>query len=512
MMRCVAFFARGSVFVLITIVGALVIPTENLIIDRTLRLSVSALQVFVVLSVYAMYVFINTILAIIQNTSPPRFSRLDRQEIMDKNWKVRSDHQLLYVDNKLQSIDYTPDTDATNHQSQAIARHSMQNMEEPPAGHGNDHFLQHVSRAASTYSNINSSVSRISSVAKSPSQTQQNNPSHSQAQAHSQAHAVSQAQPAHSQAHAVSQAQPSSPLQSPMNSPRQFRHAASVDTRLDTLSDLESSFVDSKDHSAFNVTFESQQKVDWYVLKIHVIGLALWQTFLSFDCTLRDIDISFITGLVMAWFVCGIRHTDKSYLRTGVVLAYTVTMLIIILTESHVFVTALPPAAYHTSAGRIQLYFNLRILPFFTGAFWIFVSSHVPVSAAMQDPTNIVRDTQRSCVTFILISLTFPLYWTQIDLVMVQNFLAQLPHISILCVLILSPFFKFISIYIMLVSLRKQQVLDFVVILVLVLCLNSAVVNEFDRLLLIRVVLSVALLAVHLIFMTCHRCQSLQLT
>ena len=128
-MRCVAFFARGSVFVLITIVGALVIPTENLIIDRTLRLLISAIQVFVVLSVYVMYVFINAILAIIQNTSPTRFSRLDRQEIMDRSWKVRSDHQLMHVDNKLHSIDYTDDTDVTNHQTHEITRHSMQNME-----------------------------------------------------------------------------------------------------------------------------------------------------------------------------------------------------------------------------------------------------------------------------------------------------------------------------------------------------------------------------------------------
>ena len=491
-------------FVLITIVGALVIPTENLIIDRTLRLSIPAIQVFVVLSAYVMYVFINTILAIIQNTSPTRFSRLDRQEILGKACKVRSDDQLSRVDNQLQSIDYTDDADNPDHlehQSNKNTQHSMQPTNESPAGHGPDYLAQHASRAASTHSNMNSSISRVSSVAKSLSMPKPK--ILSQSQSHSQALV---------QSHAQSQAMPSSPLQAPMNSPRHFQHAASVDTRFDTLSDLESSFEDSKDHAAFNVTFESQQKVDWYVLKIHVIGLALWQTFQSFDCTLRDIDISFITGLVMAWFVCGIRQTDKSYLRTGVVLAYTVLMLIIILTESHVFVTALPPAAYHTSAGRIQLYFNLCILPFVTGAFWIFVSSYASVSAAMHDPTNIVRDTQRSCVTFILISLTFPLYWTQIDLVMVQNFLAQLPHISILCVLILSPFFKFISIYIMLVSLRKQQVLDFVVILVLVLCLNSVVVNEFDRLLMIRVVLSVVLLAAHLIFMTCHRCQSLQLT
>ena len=49
-----------------------------------------------------------------------------------------------------------------------------------------------------------------------------------------------------------------------------------------------------------NVVFESQQDLNHYILRIHMIGLALWQTFLCFDCTARDIiDLSFTAGLIL---------------------------------------------------------------------------------------------------------------------------------------------------------------------------------------------------------------------
>ena len=76
MMRIVAFGARCCVFALITVVGFSVIPTEDLVVDRNLRLSLSALQVLVLALIYLLYVVVASILHIIRHTSPPRFARL----------------------------------------------------------------------------------------------------------------------------------------------------------------------------------------------------------------------------------------------------------------------------------------------------------------------------------------------------------------------------------------------------------------------------------------------------
>ena len=62
-------------FCLITAVGFLVIPTEDLLVDRKLRLTISALQVFVLASIHVLYLFVSLILHVIRKSSPVRFVR-----------------------------------------------------------------------------------------------------------------------------------------------------------------------------------------------------------------------------------------------------------------------------------------------------------------------------------------------------------------------------------------------------------------------------------------------------
>ena len=249
------------------------------------------------------------------------------------------------------------------------------------------------------------------------------------------------------------------------------------------------------------VTFETQARLDWYVLRVHCIGLALWQTFLTFDCTARDIVICFITGLAMGWFYESAKHwTCSKLLLVGVYAGVIVTL---VLSEQHVFASAIPAADYLTTEGRLQLYFNICILPFATGAFWV-IAAH---SAA----SDILLDARRSVVTFLLISLTYPLYWTRIDLAMVQAFLTKLPHLSTFFILVLSPVFKCVSIWILLVSLQRRHTLDLVIALVAVLCFSSVVLYGFDTVSIIRTVLTSLLLAVHVATMMCSTCKGVAL-
>ena len=389
-MRIVAFFSRWVVFSLITAVGFMVIPTEDLVVDRNLRLSISALQVLVLACIYILYTVVDSILHIIRHTSPPRFARLE--------------------------------------EGAGRAQAKVGDEERSTS-----------SRARST------------------------------------------------------------PSQACEKEPEEEKEASEAGGCPEMDIDSISCVLTAKE----GVHFDSQERLDVYILRVHAVGLALWQTFLSFDCTSRDIDICFITGLVMGWFFVNVRRRQHGCLQLFCAVYYATLMCALILSEEHVFTTAMPAHEYLTLAGRVQFYFNICVLPFLTGAFWVVMASSVEC--------DVVLDARRSIVTFLLISLTFPLYWTRIDLTMVQAFMANLPHMSILTLLLLSPVFKFISIYITLLSIQKRHTLDLVVALAMVLFCSSVVLYDFDAVLCVRLVLAGVLLLGQVMLIQCNKCQTIAL-
>lgn len=407
MSRLFVFTSRLVVLAIITAVGFAVIPTEDMLVDRSLRLSISALQVLVLSGLYCANVVLSAILRVIQHSSPSRFSRLE-----DKR---------------------QTDADSTTSESAAMA-------------------------AMAT-------TARVPLTARAP---------------------------AGPPTPPVTVDEPTAP------EPEETDADKERDVEVDVYSlddSLDTCVPDT------TVSFETQACLDWYVLRVHVVGLALWQTFLTFDCTSRDIDICFITGLVTGWFCEKARHMSCSHLL--LVWAYAGVVITLVLSEQHVFVSAIPASDYLTSEGRLQFYFNICIMPFATGAFWVF--------AAHSQSREIMHDARRSVVTFLLISLTYPLYWTRIDLAMVQAFLVKLPHISILFILVLSPVFKCISIYILLLSLQRRHTLDLIIALVTVLCLSSAVLYDLDTVGIIRTALTGLLLVCHVVMLNCTSCKHLAL-
>ena len=75
-------------------------------------------------------------------------------------------------------------------------------------------------------------------------------------------------------------------------------HVSVTDMNLaDTDSSLQSSL-----HQFSSIIFPSHTDLNRYILCIHLIGFALWQTFICFECTARDIDLSFVAGLIADWY------------------------------------------------------------------------------------------------------------------------------------------------------------------------------------------------------------------
>jgi hypothetical protein len=81
------------------------------------------------------------------------------------------------------------------------------------------------------------------------------------------------------------------------------------------------------------VIFPTQKELNIYILRIHLIGFALWQTFLCFDCTARDIDIAFIAGLITGWFVKYARQPNISCVRLATAFVVAGVMNVVVLTE-----------------------------------------------------------------------------------------------------------------------------------------------------------------------------------
>jgi hypothetical protein len=73
---------------------------------------------------------------------------------------------------------------------------------------------------------------------------------------------------------------------------------------------------------------------------------------------------------------------------------------------------------------RLWAFVSVSFVPYITGIFWN-IATPSPYS-------NIILDTQRSIVTFLIITITLPLYWTALDLNMLITFMTNLPHISII--------------------------------------------------------------------------------
>ena len=393
MMRMMAFFSRLVVYGLITTVGFAVIPTEDMLVDRNLRLSISAVQVCVLTCAWLVNFIVRQILLIIKQTSPIRFSRLEESTI-----------------NMIDDVECV-----------------------------------------------------------------ENSPSDSKADC-ADFHATAGRTETHAEARSCASAS---------------EHGTRTRCADDEVMSVSDSVVSTM---RCQVVFETQVSLNWYIFYIHVVGLALWQTFLCFDCTSRDIDISFILGLIMGWVFVNAKLS--SAVRMAYVTCYAALLCTMVLSEEHIFKSVMPEEDYLTTQGMLQLYFNICILPFATGMFWVL---------AAHDPGHeIVLDARRSMVTFLLISLTFPLYWSRVDISLVQNFFAILPHTSIICILILSPIFKCISIYVMLVSLQKRQTLDLVLSLSTVLCVSSIVLYEVDTVMIVRMSVAAVLLTFHFIMINCQ--------
>lgn len=213
------------------------------------------------------------------------------------------------------------------------------------------------------------------------------------------------------------------------------------------------------------ILFPGEDELSYYIIKIHCMGLALWETFLCFDCTTRSIDICFIYGLVVGWLCRCIAKGGSKILACCL---YSALCFTVLATDNGVMRFGVVRMEEPSKYSKIRDIFNLVVLPFTTGFFWTLI---VP-------STRILADVRRSIWTLILISITFPLYWTVIDQAILQSVLSGMPTTTFAFLIVVEPFFKCIGIYVLIYSIQSKHTLNSIVALTFVVGIAGVILSE----------------------------------
>lgn len=214
------------------------------------------------------------------------------------------------------------------------------------------------------------------------------------------------------------------------------------------------------------VLFATEKDLSVYVLKIHAMGLALWETYLCFDCSTSDINMAFLYGLVTGWLGRCIALQDLN--RAIIASLYTATCFTVLMSQQNVIHSGLVRVEGMSKWSHARELFNLVALPFMTGVFWTFAVTS----------KQLVLDARRSILTLVLISVTFPLYWTVIDQAILQSVIESIPRNSFVFIIMFEPILKTVGVLVMLHAIQNHHTVDLVVSLVLVVAISTIVYKQ----------------------------------
>lgn len=463
MSEILSFVVRLAVFSALTYVGSLVVPTENeLPLTRSMRLSIAALQVAVICS-SVLFIFAARLL----------FSVIASAEISNHSQSVKKQE----LDIALQDLEDDEDDDEFD---TVPIKHSS--TEKENSLHKNTEESHDADRAAAA--SVPYEAEREA--------TDQSDDIHSKdIELDKQSHLSGLERALHETRVAIKDAEQSRFIRGPPHlvTPVEFLNMPlrqNVDNESDdVLSGIKPTLGEKYHHrlwrkrasggakerqpllsSDWPTTFSSEHLLTRYILKVQLIGLALWQTFLCFDCTARDIDINFVIGVVTGWLCWTIAHSNL--FRTMYVSITTSVCLVILFTEKHMLFTAIIRVENLGVWNSLRDIFNLVVLPFLTGIFWTYV---IPSK-------TLIIDVKRSLVTFIIISLSLPLYWTVIDQALLQTLLVNLPRTSTVMFVVVEPLLKCLAIFVMVVSVQNTRMQSCVVALVMVVALGNLIGDD----------------------------------
>ena len=212
-----------------------------------------------------------------------------------------------------------------------------------------------------------------------------------------------------------------------------------------------------------SIIFENSDKLDLYVIYILLLGGILWNTFLSFNFATANTSTSFVTGVAAGFFI----HNILLYchdMHSCVVLCWVVVYFILYTT-----IISLSWKTMSEVEGDGLMIYAMYISAFVSGIFWTTFGGEVGFQAINYTTQHgIYYDTRRAIPMTVMIMCLNGLCVAPDTRIMVWDYISSLSRLATLHLLCIEPVLKFLSIYMMIITLERKRAVDFVTSIIVV--------------------------------------------
>ena len=213
-----------------------------------------------------------------------------------------------------------------------------------------------------------------------------------------------------------------------------------------------------------SIVFDDSSKLDWYVFYILCLGGILWSTFMCFNFATANTSTSFVSGIVCGYAAHNIVEywsTKRSY----AVICWVSVYLILYVSILSLCWDNLIPVHNPDMFMVCMMYFNA----FSCGFFWTALGGEIAFHGTSSvDHQGIYYDTRRAVPVCIIVMCVSGLSVAPETRIVVWDYLQDLSRLATLHLLCIEPMLKFVSIYMMVITLERKRTVDFVTALIIV--------------------------------------------
>jgi hypothetical protein len=209
------------------------------------------------------------------------------------------------------------------------------------------------------------------------------------------------------------------------------------------------------------VVFASQQELQQYVCKVHVIGVVVWSTMLSMDYTLSQASFAFLLGMLLGNVASTLKLSDgerKSLpMATFSLYWFAVGALVVLyMVQDGASAVEYTETQVGISPNRVAwtdvfTLLNVMLSPLSCGVSWTY----------WMDGATLLKHHRTSLYTSVLLSLPVVV---AVQRQFLADLLARYSAPLLAHVLLTEPLLKFMVIYVLTLSLETESVLEMLVV------------------------------------------------
>ena len=210
-----------------------------------------------------------------------------------------------------------------------------------------------------------------------------------------------------------------------------------------------------------SVVFASQQELQQYVCKVHVIGVVVWSTMLSMDYTLSQASFAFLLGMLLGNVASTLRRVDEPARRLPMA-TYSLywlaigALVVLYMVQDGASAVEYTEAQVGIHPNRVAwtdvfTLLNVMLAPLSSGVSWTY----------WMDGATLLKHHRTSLYTSVLLSLPVVV---AVQRQFLADLLARYSPPLLAHVLLTEPLLKFMVIYVLTLSLETESVLEMLVV------------------------------------------------